>query len=256
MTAARYIILYLNRAQSYHTPLFTTSQRLSTRWRHSPACILLKWHVVLIFYRKLIMSSRLDFYFDFSSPYGYFASTRINELAKKYNCLVDWHPFAGDTFKPSISGTSLVQSPAKRVYMQRDYVRSANFHQIPFKVPTVFPLETRVAARAVMWVESKFGGNKSIELAQAIFHAYYVDDKNIGDPVALAEIGASIGLDADDLTEGMNDALTKEQARAEIDLATAKGVFGSPFVLLDGEPFWGFDRFDQLEAALQAKSTS
>jgi 2-hydroxychromene-2-carboxylate isomerase len=33
-------------------------------------------------------------------------------------------------------------------------------------------------------------------------------------------------------------------------------VFGSPFVLLDGEPFWGFDRFDQLEAALQAKSTS
>lgn len=200
------------------------------------------------------MSSHLDFYFDFSSPYGYFASTRINELAKKYGRRVDWHPFAGDTFKPSTSGTSLVQNPAKRAYTQRDYVRSAAFHQIDFKIPSVFPLDTRIATRAVMWTESKFGEDKGIALAQAIFAAYYVQDKNIGDPLVITEVGVSIGLNADELTEGMNNSFTKEQVRAEVDLATAKGVFGSPFVLLDGEPFWGFDRFDQLEAALQAKS--
>ena len=39
--------------------------------------------------------------------------------------------------------------------------------------------------------------------------------------------------------------------RAETEGAVAKGVFGSPYVIVDGEPFWGFDRFDQLEAFLR-----
>ena len=42
-----------------------------------------------------------------------------------------------------------------------------------------------------------------------------------------------------------------KQLRAETDLAMAKGVFGSPFVIVDGEPFWGFDRLDQVEALLR-----
>jgi 2-hydroxychromene-2-carboxylate isomerase len=197
--------------------------------------------------------SSIDFYFDFSSPYGYFASTRINELAKRYNHRVDWHPFAGESFKPSTTGTSLVQNPAKRDYTRKDYVRSAAFHQIPFKLPSVFPLETRLAARAVMWTESKFGEAKGIAIAQEIFKAYYVEDKNIGDPQTIVAIGETLGLNGEELAQGINDSFTKEQVRAEIDLATARGVFGSPFVLLDGEPFWGFDRMDQLEAALQAK---
>lgn len=200
------------------------------------------------------MASALDFYFDFSSPYGYFASTRINELADKYGRRVDWHPFAGEVFKPSTSGTSLVQNPAKKAYIGRDYTRTAAFHSIAFKLPSVFPLDTRMAARAVMWAESKFGEDKGIELAKAIFNAYYVDDKNIGDPQTIIALGVSIGLNADEFAIGMNNSFTKEQVRAEADLATAKGVFGSPFVLFDGEPFWGFDRFEQLEAALKAKT--
>lgn len=47
------------------------------------------------------MSKRIDFYFDFTSPYGYFASTRINALAAKYGHQVDWHPYVGEEFKPS-----------------------------------------------------------------------------------------------------------------------------------------------------------
>lgn len=200
------------------------------------------------------MASALDFYFDFSSPYGYFASTRINELADKYGRRVDWHPFAGEVFKPSNSGTSLVQNPAKKAYTRRDFERTAAFHNVSFKLPTNFPLDTRMPSRAVMWAESKFGEDKGIELAKAIFKAYYVDNKNIGDPQVVVALGVAIGLNADELMLGMNNSFTKEQVRAEVDLATAKGVFGSPFVLFDGEPFWGFDRFDQLEAALKAKT--
>ena len=38
------------------------------------------------------MANPFDFYFDFSSPYGYFASTRIDELAARYGRSVVWRP--------------------------------------------------------------------------------------------------------------------------------------------------------------------
>ncbi|HKA43994.1 MAG TPA: DsbA family protein, partial [Burkholderiales bacterium] len=34
----------------------------------------------------------IDFYFDFSSPYGYFASNKIDELAAKHGRTVIWRP--------------------------------------------------------------------------------------------------------------------------------------------------------------------
>lgn len=200
------------------------------------------------------MNKRIDFYFDFTSPYGYFASTRINELASQYGHHADWHPFVGEQFKPTNSGTGLSQIPVKLEYQKRDQTRTAQFNGIAYTEPGVQVLDARYASRAVMWAETKFGEGRGIELAQAIFKAYYVEDRNIGDTQTLVAIAQSLGMDAEEVSTGISSANTREQLRAEIDLATAKGVFGSPFFLLDGEPFWGFDRMGQLEAALQRKA--
>ncbi len=200
------------------------------------------------------MNKRIDFYFDFTSPYGYFASTRINELAAQYGHHVDWHPYVGEQFKPSNSGTGLSQIPVKLDYQKLDQVRTAQFSGIAFNVPSVSVLDARYASRAVIWAESKFGEGRGIELAQAFFKGYYVDGKNIGDTQTLVAIAQSLGMNAEEVDAGISNASTREQFRAEIDLATAKGVFGSPFFLLDGEPFWGFDRLSQLEAALKRKT--
>lgn len=202
------------------------------------------------------MSKRIDFYFDFTSPYGYFASTHINELADKYDHQVDWHPYVGEEFKPSNSGTGLSQIPAKLKYQKRDIIRTAQFENIPYNEPSVTTLDARYAARAVLWVESTYGEARGIELAQAILRAYHVEDKNISDTQTITAIAQSIGLNAEEVLAGISNASTREQFRAEVDLATAKGVFGSPFFILDGEPFWGFDRMNQLEAALKRKETS
>jgi 2-hydroxychromene-2-carboxylate isomerase len=39
----------------------------------------------------------------------------------------------------------------------------------------------------------------------------------------------------------------KDALKREVDGAIARGVFGSPFIFVDGEPFWGVDRFEQIE---------
>ena len=69
------------------------------------------------------MSTSIDFYFDFSSPYGYLASRKIDALAESHGRVVDWRPMLlGAAFK--LSGMQpLTQIPLKGDYSKRDFQR-------------------------------------------------------------------------------------------------------------------------------------
>ena len=45
----------------------------------------------------------------------------------------------------------------------------------------------------------------------------------------------------------------KAGLKSEVELAMANGVFGSPFVIVDGEPFWGADRLAMVEEWLKTR---
>jgi 2-hydroxychromene-2-carboxylate isomerase len=197
------------------------------------------------------MTSPIDFYFDFSSPYGYFAAERIDALAAKYDCAVNWHPvLLGAVFKKT-GATPLPMVPLKGDYARRDFMRTARFHGIAFKEPTPFPISTQVAARAMRWIAATQGDAKAVAFAKAAYRAYFVDGLNIGEQSVVAQVAAAMGIDSAVLVEAINGDAIKEQLKAEVEQAMARGVFGSPYIVADGEPFWGFDRFDQLEAFLK-----
>lgn len=197
------------------------------------------------------MSAAIDFYFDFSSPYGYFAAARIDELAAQYGRDVEWHPILlGAVFKTTGSAP-LTELPMKGKYSLHDFERSARFHGIPYNRPPAFPLPTQVAARAMLWIQSKYGADQSIKFAKLIYQAMFVDGVNIAEPLHVLDIARNNGFDTTGMAEGINSLGIKNQLKAEVDLAMARGVFGSPFVIVDGESFWGFDRFYQIEAMLK-----
>lgn len=197
------------------------------------------------------MTAPIDFYFDFSSPYGYFASTRIEALAAKYGRTVKWHPvLLGAVFKTTGS-QPLPMVPLKGDYAYRDFERTARFHGIAYQRPAKFPLATQLAARAMIWLEETYGPAKAIDFAQDVYRAYFVDGVDISDPFAIAGIASRLHADAATLIDGANSPQIKEHLKRNVDAAMARGVFGSPFIIVDGEPFWGFDRFDQLEAFLK-----
>jgi 2-hydroxychromene-2-carboxylate isomerase len=74
-----------------------------------------------------------------------------------------------------------------------------------------------------------------------------VDDVNISDANVVVALAAAQGVDPAEITAGMNDPAIKERLKNEVDAAIAAGVFGSPFIFVDGEPFWGVDRLDQVD---------
>ena len=48
------------------------------------------------------------------------------------------------------------------------------------------------------------------------------------------------------------DPSWKQSLRSACEKAVAQGVFGAPFFIVDGEPFWGNDRRAQIERWLES----
>lgn len=192
------------------------------------------------------MANPIDFYFDFSSPYGYFASSRIDALAAKHGRSVIWRPILlGVVFK--ITGQQpLPTIPLKGIYAQHDLVRSARLLGVPYKPPSKFPVSGTAPSRAFYWVSDRDPALAK-KLAQALYYAYFAEDRDISNPEVTANVAAKHGIDRDQLLQALNDPAVKERLKTEVDAAIERGVFGSPFIVIDKEPFWGSDRLDQVE---------
>lgn len=192
------------------------------------------------------MPKPVQFHFDFSSPYGYLAAQKIEPLAAKYGRAVDWRPMLlGVAFK--VAGTQpLTSIPLKGDYTRRDLPRSARFHGVEFRMPSKFPIPTQAPARIVLW-QRELDPGACAGLVSALYRAYFVDDRDISDPDIAADVAAQAGASREGARAAIDDPAIKDALKREVDGAIAKGVFGSPFVFVDDEPFWGLDRFDQIE---------
>jgi 2-hydroxychromene-2-carboxylate isomerase len=198
------------------------------------------------------MKHPIDFYFDFSSPYGYLASAKIDEIAARHGRTVTWRPILlGAVFK--ITGQQpLPTIPLKGSYTKHDLARTARLMGVPFRMPTKFPVAGQAPSRAFYWTHDRDAA-AARRLAQALFRAYFVEDRDISSPEVTANVAAKQGLNRDEVVQALNDAAVKERLKTEVDAAIERGVFGSPYIVVDGEPFWGADRLDQVERWLAQK---
>lgn len=192
------------------------------------------------------MVNPIDFYFDFSSPYGYFASAKIDDIGAKYGREVTWRPILlGAVFK--ITGQQpLPTIPLKGSYAKHDLARSARLFGVPFKLPSKFPVAGQAPSRAFYWVNDRDPALAK-QLARALYRAYFAEDRDISSPEVTANVAAKLGIERDEVLAALNDAAVKERLRSEVDAAIERGVFGSPYIVIDGEPFWGSDRLEQVE---------
>lgn len=188
----------------------------------------------------------IDFYFEFSSPYGYIASRIVDDFGKRVGRPVSWRPMLlGPVFK--LTGQPpLIEIPMKGAYSKMDFSRSARLHKVPYEHPEKFPIGTVAALRAFYWVHDRDPA-QAREVAKALYTAYFAHGRDIGAPAAVVEIAKSVGVDAAALAAALEDPAVKERAKKEVDAAIAAGVFGSPFFVVDGEPFWGVDRLPMVE---------
>src|SRR5690349_6980039 len=196
------------------------------------------------------MAESIDFYFDFSSPYGYFAAEKIDEIAARHTRAVVWRPILlGAVFK--ITGQQPLPSiPLKSDYAKRDLERCARLFGLPFRIPSTFPIAGTAPSRAFYWLADRDPALAK-RLARALYRAYFAEDRNISKAEVTVEVARTLGIEANALSGALDDAAVKDRLRREVDSAIGRGVFGSPYIVVDGEPFWGADRLDHVERWLE-----
>ena len=189
----------------------------------------------------------IDFYFDFSSPYGYLMAEKIDAIAAQHGRKVKWHPillgviFQATGSRPPADGVS-----SKGIYMLHDFQRSARFLGVPYNPPSRFPLPTQNAARAYYWLHTQDCA-LARQFALAVYRGFFVDDLDISAPETVLEIAAKLGVDRNSLAAALQNPEIKAKLKAQCETALQTGVFGSPHVIIDGEAFFGADRLPQIE---------
>lgn len=192
------------------------------------------------------MTAPIDFWFDFTSPYSYLAAEQIDALAAKHGRTVRWQPMLLGAIFKEIGGRPLTEIPLKGEYSKRDFARSARFHGLAFNFPAKFPQATVSAARAYYWLAAQDEA-LARRFALAVFRKLFAEAGDVSDLGTVIELAAALGVDRDALSAGVASAEIKDKLREVNEQALKLGIFGAPYILIDGEPFWGADRLPQID---------
>jgi len=193
----------------------------------------------------------IDFYFDFSSPYGYFAAEGLEDVVKPYGRSVRWHPVLIGVAMKRTGAQPLANIPVKGDYMTQDCNRLARFMNVPWCVPPVFPVSTADAARAFYAIDHH-DQEQAKAFAKGIYRSYFGEGLDITDASLIQETADQVGANGQQVISDMQTPAVKDRLRKEINDSIDRGVFGSPFVIVDGEAFWGSDRFWMIKRWLKS----
>ncbi|MGV3553429.1 DsbA family protein [Rhizobium sp.] len=191
------------------------------------------------------MAGKIIFYFDFASPYAYFALDRIEEIGKAAGREVEWRPVLIWAIFRALGIATPTDVEAKRDYMFADMKRSAEFFGMPYTHPAKMPASAHLATRLYLTVADRDPTLARL-LGRAIFDAFFRDDRDITDKTVVTAIAAESGMDAETAEHGMNGPRGRELLATAIEQGVVDGVIGSPFFIVDGEKFFGADRLPQI----------
>ncbi|MGQ0501422.1 MAG: 2-hydroxychromene-2-carboxylate isomerase [Panacagrimonas sp.] len=190
----------------------------------------------------------VQFYFDFISPFGYFASLRIDAFAAGHGRQTEWHSMLLGISVLKVMGLQpMLEIPLRGAYLKQDAARYMRLHGLHVKRPIDRPPTNPVhAGRAFHWLR-RHAPHRAQEAARALFHAYWMEDRALDTPDIAADV-ASLGDAAD--RAALLDALTNGEGaallRQAVDESLAVGVFGSPSFRVDGELFFGVEKMELL----------
>ena len=139
---------------------------------------------------------------------------------------------------------------ADAIEFKGDLARTARLWDIPFAMPRRFPVVTLATARAFYWLE-EINSAQAVRFADAAFTGLFAEGRDIADRAVVAALLEAVGAEPEAGLAATGDPQIKERLKAATDEAVGRGVFGSPFIFVDGEPFWGADRLDQVDRWLE-----
>ena len=195
------------------------------------------------------MSLRLEFFFDYGSPYSYLADTQLGDLCTRTRTELVYRPMLlGGVFKATGNRSPAAEPvEAKRRYGSIEMSRWVDYYGVPFQSNPHFPINTLGLMRACVAAQ-RLGIFPSFH--SAIFPAFWVAGLDLGDAQVLSRVLGDAGIDASRILESAGDAEVKAELRGTTEEAVSRGAFGAPTFFVGDEIYFGADRLPLVERAL------
>lgn len=190
----------------------------------------------------------IEFYFDYLSPYAYFAWNRLEGFCEDHNLKLEIKPVAFGKLLDHWGQLGPAEIPPKREWLANYCVFYAKQHQLPLAFPKFHPFNSLPALRASL---VEVSGELQPVLISEIFRAGWGDGHDIGDPRVLEEIATRLGFNVENLRRQISSEEVKASLKRNTSEAIEKGVFGIPTIIYDGDLYWGSDQFDYLSQCLR-----
>ena len=195
--------------------------------------------------------SKLEFFFDCSSPWTYLAFSRIQAIA--IGAKLVWRPIlVGGVF--NAVNTAVYERRAnpetrQKRYFDKDMQDWARLCGVKIAwPPSVFPVNSVAAMRGAYHAIDQ---DRLVPYATEVFQAYWSDERNISDKAVLRSCAEAAGLDGKAFLEAVNAPENKDRLRQATQELIDRGGFGSPTMFIGDEMYFGNDRLPLVEAALK-----
>jgi 2-hydroxychromene-2-carboxylate isomerase len=198
------------------------------------------------------MSETITYYMTSISPWTYFGGHLLPTMAANAGADIDILPAnLGEVFAVT-GGLPLGQrSQARQDYRMVEMIRWRDYHGLTATMnvePKFFPTNPSLADRTI--IAAKKAGADAVALSNAVMACAWEKDLNIAEADVLRDTCNGLGLDGDALVGAADGDAAIAQYAANTQSAIEAGMFGAPWYIYKGEPFWGQDRLPLLQAAL------
>lgn len=196
------------------------------------------------------MPKTLEFFFDYSSPYSYLASTQVESVARRAGAELQWRPFLlGAVFKAT-GNISPASTMAKARYMLKDLLDWTRHYQLPdFTLPEDFPASS-IKANRLGLVANEHG--KLPAYTHALYRAVFAQGKGLSRLEVLTSVLKQAELDPEQAFARAEHQEIKDLLRKNTDEAVARGSFGAPTFFIGEDMYIGNDRLPFVEKALRS----
>jgi 2-hydroxychromene-2-carboxylate isomerase len=196
------------------------------------------------------MTSDIDFYFDYLSPFAYLAWRKLPEITEPRGVAIRPRPvlFAGLLNHWGQLGPAEI--PPKAVHIFKECARFAQLSGIPFRSPKYHPFKPLTALRVSL---TQVSGPEQPRVIDGLFEAGWARGLDLGDAPTIVNTLNTLGLDGESLVRRASDPNAKNLLRENTVAAVERGVFGIPTMIADQELFWGLDQLPYLALFLDGK---
>ena len=191
--------------------------------------------------------ARSTFYYDVNSPYAWMAAERIGELIPD----ADWRPVYGPGLLKLAGRQMWVLTDEREPRMREIEQRAQRYGLPPVRWPAAFAHRGIDLVRAAAVARHE---GREVPFSLAVSRAIFTQGADPSSPEDIRRLAEENDLDGDALLERIATQEVKDEVRATIDEAHARGARGVPTTFVGDELFWGDDRLDDAAAAAAGRA--